>query len=298
MQTPGAMTAFDLSIILAEATDHPELDATLASIEAACAGIAAEVLVVRPGGRAPLRASQAVTLREITVDDATLVPVRWGHGVRAAQAPVFGCLTTEFTVNGEWARALLAAVAGGATGAAGAIELAPHAGMTSTATYLVRFSAYMPRPGREARTTSQMPGDTAGYQRDAVIASADLLADGFWEVEFHRRFLADGRRLVAIAIPLAKFNSSRSLSASLLLRFRHGREFGITRVVRHRHNRAVLVLGAPLVSVVLATRIVRRALRSPGAWRLLLRAFPAVALMSAAWAAGEARGAWSAGRGR
>src|SRR5690242_20152383 len=106
------MSPFDISIIVAEAPGRPDVDATLESIEQACAGIAAEVLVVRPGGRKALRPSSAVTIRELVVDDSTLVPVRWGVGVRAASAPAFGCLTTEFTVHPEWARASLAALTG------------------------------------------------------------------------------------------------------------------------------------------------------------------------------------------
>ncbi|MGH7593233.1 MAG: hypothetical protein ACRELE_05215, partial [Gemmatimonadales bacterium] len=272
--------------------------ASLQSIERACARIAAEVLIVRPRGRPPLRESQAVTLREVSVDDVTLVPVRWGVGVVAARAPVFGCLTTEFTVHADWATASLAALAGGAAGAAGAIELAPNTGMTAAAVYLVRFGAYLPRIGGTLRSTEQIPGDTAAYRRRDVVAFPDLLATGFWEIEFHTRFLAQGRHLLAIPKALAVFRSTRSLSASLVLRFRHGTEFGAVRVVQKHHGRWRLMLAAPIVPSVLLARIVRRAAGAPGGGRLLVRSLPVVVLLCAAWATGEACGAWSAGSSR
>lgn len=288
------MTAFDISIILAEAQGRPDLGPALLSIERSCAGIAAEVVVVRPPGRAPVPRSNTVTIREVTAAESLLVPERWGLGVRAAQAPVFACLTTEFTVQPEWARALLDGLADGAVGAAGAIELAPGAGTTATAVYLVRFSAYMPRATAGARSVGNIPGDAAAYRREPVAAFPDLLAAGFWEIEFHHRFTAQGSRLLLLGHKLATFHSTRSLRASLLLRFRHGRNHGVTRVRRHRHTAWRLLLLSPLVPVVLLARIVRRTVGTAGGPRMVIRSLPALALISVAWAAGEAAGAWSA----
>ncbi len=288
------MSAFEISVILAEAQGQPDLRPALASIERACAGLSTEVLVVRPSGRPPLSSWPALMVRELVTDEATLVPQRWGVGVRAAAAPVFACLTSEFTVHEDWARALLDALGNGAVGAAGAIELGTHAGATAAAVYLVRFSSYLPRPGAEPKAAENIPGDTAAYRRDAVMRFPDLLADGFWEIEFHRRFAAAGQQLLALPQPLATFRPKRGLGASLLLRYRHGREYGVTRVVRHRHHAWRLILGAPLVPFVLVGRIVRRVMAVPGRRRLMFGAFPALMMISAAWAAGEAAGAWSA----
>lgn len=287
------MQSFDLSIILAEAQGRPELAAALASIECACTGIPAEVLVVRPLGRPALPRSTTLTLRELVVEEHTLVPERWGVGVRAAQAPIFACLTTEFTVHPDWARTLLVVLANGTVGAAGAIALAPRSGITAGAVYLLRFSAFLPRGGAGPRVTENIPGDTAAYRRDAVVAFPDLLAQGFWELEFHRRFVAQGDRLLAVGEALATFDSDRELRAALLLRVRHGYQFGITRVMRHRHNPWRLLLFAPLVPAVLLARIFRRTAKAPQSWWLAIRSLPVLAILSLGWAYGEAAGAWS-----
>lgn len=289
------MSAFEISVIVAEAQGQPDLQPTLASVERACAGLNAEVLVVRPSVRPPLPPSPALTIRELATEVGTLVPQRWGVGVRAAVAPVFACLTSEFTVQPDWARGLLEVLATGAVGAAGAIELGPGAGTTAAAAYLVRFSPYLPGPGSEPRQVSNIPGDTAAYSRDAVAAFPDLLAEGFWEVQFHHRFAANGLKLLLLPRPLAIFWPRRGLRASLLLRYRHGREFGITRVTRNRDSVLRLLLGSPLVPVVLVSRIVRRS-AAGGRIGLAIRAFPALAMISVAWAWGEAAGAWAARR--
>lgn len=290
------MSPFEISVIVAEAQGQPDIHATLASVERATTGLRTELLVVRPPGRAPLPSSSILSIRECATEEESLVPQRWGVGVRAATAPVFACLTTEFTVHPDWARALLGAIATGAVGAAGAIEVAANAGITATAVYLVRFSPYLPRTGSAPRSVPDIPGDTAAYRRDAVVAFPDLLADGFWEVDFHRRFAAAGQKLLCLPDPLSTFRPGRGLGASLVLRYRHGREFGITRVEKYRHSAGRLILGTPLVPMVLVARMVRRA-AAAGRIGLAVRAFPVLAMISAAWAGGEAAGAWSV-RGR
>lgn len=284
----------DISVIISEAPGWTNIAPTLASVERACDGITAEVLVVRPAGRAALPHSDTLWLRELIVADSTLVPERWGTGVSAAQSQFFGCLTTEFVVQPDWARALLETMAGGAAGAAGAIDLAPGSGATATGVYLVRFSAY--QPGRRSYDQREMniPGDTAVYRRADVLDHPDLLTEGFFEAEFHKRFNGAGKPLVNLRRPLATFASQRSLRASLVLRFRHAVEFGAVRVLRHHHNRWLLIASSPLVPFALVTRIARRATGDRQSTARFVRAAPVVVLMSIAWAAGEAAGAFGA----
>lgn len=284
---------FDLTVIVAEARDNPDLEPVLAAIERTCAGLAAEVLVVRPPGRLPLRSSSSVALRELPASESTLVPDRWGIGVRAGSAPVFGCLTTELSVHPAWAHTLLEALNSGAVGAASAIGLTRPAGMVATAVYLVRFNAFLPDRTTGSHIADSIPGDAAVYRRNAVTEFADLLAEGFWEAEFHRRFKAQGSQLSITNEALSNFHSSLTLRSAVTVRARHGRGYGITRVRDHGENRARLLLSAPLVPAILLARILRRAARSPGALRLAIRAFPALVMICAAWAWGEASGAWS-----
>ncbi len=283
-------------MILAEAIDNPDLDRSFRAIERACAGIRAEVLVVRPGGRTGLPESGTVVVREIAAADSTLVPDRWGLGVVAAQAPIFACLTSELAVDPEWARAILAVLPVGAAepvGAAGAIALEPAAGSVAAAVYLVRFNTFLPQDGAGSRTVHNIPGDAAAYRRNAVTAYPELLAEGFWEAEFHRRFGAEGRTLLAFDRPLAAFDTALTLRSAMRVRARHGHGFGATRVSRYGVSAARLLLAAPLVPFVLVARILRRSAGSHGVLLVAFRALPALALLCGAWAWGEATGALS-----
>jgi hypothetical protein len=291
------VTEFAISVILAESAAHAGLEPALSAIERSCAGLAAEVLVVRPAGRPPLPHSAGVTYREVIAEPDQLVPERWGLGVRHATAPVFACLSTEFEVHPEWATTLLDALADGSVGAAGAIDLAAGSGMTATAVYLVRFSVFFAPRDPPVREVGHIPGDGAAYRRAPVAALPELLATGFWEIEFHRRFLADGLRLRSISKSLITFHPTNNLRSAAVLRSRHGFEYGITRVQQHHHSPWSLIAAAPLVPFVLVARIIRKTLSTDGGWRLLIRSFPALVVISSAWAWGEATGAWSA-RGR
>lgn len=250
--------------------------------------------MVRPPGRPPLPVSTTVAIRELAADEATLVPQRWGIGVRAAAAPAFACLTTEFTVTEQWATTLQGALASGAAGAAGGIELGHGAASTAAALYLVRFSSWLPQDPGPPRPTANIPGDTAAYESKAVLAHGDLLKQGFWEVEFHTRFAREGRKLLAFPGALATYLPASGMAATLSLRYRHGREHGETRVVTHRHNRWRLIVSAPAVPIILVVRILRPVVRDRGRFALAIRAFPALVLICCAWSAGEAAGAWQA----
>ena len=285
---------FEISVILAEAKENPDLGGALAAIEHACAGLLAEVIVVRPRGREALPASSALAIREVVAGEETLVPERWGLGVAVSRAPVFGCLTSELFVRPDWARTLIGALNQGAAGAAGTIAIVPHAGMVAAAVYLVRFNAFLPRRDPGAESTGNIPGDAAAYRRDAVLAYPELLAEGFWEAEFHRRFRADGIGMTMFNQPLAAFNSAITLRSAMTVRARHGHGFGVTRVTRYRESALRLLLAAPAVPLVLFARLLQRAARSSGAFVLAVRSFPALILLCGAWAWGEATGAWAA----
>lgn len=284
---------FELSVIIAEAPGQTDIERTLASVERACAGRPTEVIVVRPAGRPAVRNSASVHLRECACDEALLVPERWGIGVRSARAPAFACLTTEFVVLPRWAEVLLGALAGGAIGAAGAIELEADASLAAAATYLIRYSPYLPGSGNVRPNASNIPGDTAAYQTAAVTAFPDLLVKGFWEVDFHRRFHEAGGRLEWLPEAVAIFSTECSFYTTLLLRYRHAREFGVGRVMQQGHSRWRLIVMAPLVPLVMTFRVVRRVWQVPARRSLAIRALPSLLAIGVAWAAGEAAGAWS-----
>ena len=84
------------------------------------------------------------------------------------------------------------------------------------------------------------------------------------------------------------------LGGMLRQRFRHGREFGESRVTRHRESRVRLLLSAPLVPLVLVARIGQRVRTSGRHGPRFVAALPWLFILAVAWAAGEVAGAWRA----
>lgn len=285
------MNAPDISVILAKAGPAPRLVEAFRAVAASCSGLAAEIIVAGADvGELPAELRDRV--RCVAAPEARLVPERWGAGLVAATAPVVAFTTSQFNVSVGWAPTLLDAVRRDDTiaGVAGTIGLAPGAAAADAAVYLLRYSAFLPGAAPVPTAVRDIPGDNAAYRRAALLAHPDLLARGFWEVEFHRRFTIR-ERLLMLPETLSTFHGPVALGAMMRERFRHGAEFGASRVREHGQSRWRVIGAAPAVPLVLTARVARRARRRPAGARLLASCAPALLALAGAWAAGEAFGA-------
>lgn len=292
------MNVPDISVVLATTGSVPRLVAALRAVAASCRSLegGAEIIVVGAAAAA-LPAEVRELARCVAAPEARLVPERWGAGLAAATAPVVAFTTAQFDVSAAWARTLLDAVRRDDTvaGAAGTIGLAPGARAAEAAVYLLRYSAFLPGAVPVATAVADIPGDNGAYRRSALLAHPDLLARGFWEVDFHRRFRPPRERLLMLPETLATFHGPVALGAMMRERFRHGAEFGASRVREHGQSRWRVIGAAPAVPLVLAARVAGRTRRRPAGARLLASCGPALLVLAGAWAAGEAFGAAGAG---
>jgi hypothetical protein len=291
------MTTPELSVVVAHSSGGADLRSALEAVHAASAGIATEVIVAQSTGSAAA-AMQVLEpdVRIVVAPSGTLVPVLWGLGAEVAVGRIVAFTTSQMRVSADWARALSESLRGDTVAVGGPIMPVVGASAAVTAGCLVRFSAFLPAADAGSVTVRDVAGDNAAYLRQAVQGEGDLLREGFWEVEFHRRFRAAGRVLRTHPSANATFVGPVRLGRLLRERFAHAQEFGATRVSRHGASRVGLLLAAPLVPLVLLARIGRRAWRIRTLRGPLLRAVPAIGLLTAAWAAGEAAGVLMAQR--
>lgn len=282
----------DLSIVLAAAGGLP-LDNSLAGLGLACRGIPVE-LIVAAAGTPPLAAALEATFPGARIEHrpaGTLTPVLWGAGLSLARSRRVAFTTDQVRVAPTWARTLLSALNSGAVGAGGPIELEPGADAATAAAYFVRFSAFSPSAWPSPARARDIPGDNAAYDREALLRHPDLLASGFWEVEFHRRFEGEGRVLQMEPGARANLVGPVPFGPGLTKRYRHARVFGAARVVLHGERRLRLLPLSLLVPFVLIVRMASRVLPVAGKRAAFLKALPRLALLNVAWAAGEATGA-------
>jgi len=218
------------------------------------------------------------------------IPGLWGLGMQRAGRDVVAITTAHFTPAPDWVPVIRRSHARLESPAIGGPIDPPRGGsLVDWATYFMRYSAYA-RGGRE-ESRDDLAGDNASYKRDAVLAHADLLRDGFWEQEFHRRFLRAGRTLTFVPGMRVAQRTSFGFRRFLGQRFEHGRRFGRTRLRGRGTAASVLhVLASPLVPAILLGRISGRVLRGGRDHARFVAALPILVCFILAWAAGEATG--------
>jgi hypothetical protein len=291
------VSELQISVVLAVSGGGSPAAPAVTALEQSCAGLSAELIVIRTGpeGSGELPRGGFTEIRTKQCPRDALTPVMWGEGVRMARGRLVAFTTDQLRVSPGWARSLLVAASEGVAGVAGPIDLGPKTGATTAAAYFLRFSAFARERWPKAAPARDIPGDNAAYLREAVMRHADLLHDGFWEVEFHRRFEREGLALRMTPDARATFVGPVSFGGMFRQRFRHGMEFGISRVQRHGESRAKLLVSAPLVPFVLLARIGKRAAAVPRTRGRFLAALIPLGVLAGSWAAGEAAGALRSG---
>ena len=233
---------------------------------------------------------QFANVRCIHADAGARIPHMWRDGILAAATTWVGLLSAHCVATRTWmasARAL--AVDPVDAGIGGFLTNSDDANARDWAVYLLRYVNYS--RARAATDCDNIAADNAIYRRSEVVAHADLMARGFWEPEFHKRFFARGFRL-RLTPDLEVIHRNRySAAAFARQRREHGFEFGGARARTLGTWRLILyVLAAPLIPIVLFGKI-RAGMRRYG-WSAQVPRGTAFWLgyFILNWAAGEARG--------
>ena len=281
-----------LSVVIACTDARRTLGACLSSIAIACEGIDAEVIVVNASGDDTSAVAQNdCSIQVIGLPVGTLTPRLWAAGLARARGRAVAFTISQCQVGAGWARALLAGLESGATGAGGALLPAESCGPVDLAVFYLRYSAFLGAGERTVEQAAEIPGDNAAYRGDALQRHASSFADGFWEVDFHRRIRAEGARLVFVPGAEARFGPAAPLLSIARQRFSHGRHSGSWRIATGVRSGWQVIAAAPVVPMLLTFRIARRVLARRADRVRFLSAVPALLLLSCAWAAGEAWGA-------
>jgi hypothetical protein len=219
-----------------------------------------------------------------------LTPHLWERGIRRSRGEVVVITTAHFVPGRDWLAAIRAAHGRLAAPAVGG-RIDPPAGGTPRgwATYLLRYSQYLSH--RVEQPVTDLAGDNASYKRAALQSLEESPGQGFWEQEFHRALLEDGKSLLfvpeiavrqAVSAPFWQFSRQR---------FQHGRRYGAARVLRFGPlERALRISTAPLIPAVFLAKIFRRVVGDGRYLGVLLRSLPILAAYLLFWAAGETCG--------
>lgn len=281
-----------LSVIVAHEDPRVSLERCVAALDRACRDLHAEIVVVQATDSltAPPPGS-CVPLRTLHVRPGALVPQLWKYGFDVTQSEYVAFTLANCEVADAWAREIVSALRTEAAGVGGPIESPPDLGVVDRAVYYLRYSAFLPSRVVEGVAFGEIPGDNAAYRRDVLTRHRDAIADGFFEVLFHRRLRADGGMLCMRRGVAARFCGGLTLRHAIRHRFAHGRHFGAWRVSTGQRAWLQIWLAAPAVPFVLALRAARRVMSSSASKWHFVSALPVFLVIASAWAAGEAVGA-------
>jgi hypothetical protein len=288
-----AQDTCDLTVIVGSLDAGAHLPNCLQSLESACAGLDAEILVVDGSAAAGLDGirQRFPSVRFIAMPSGTLVPALWGRGLRDAHGRVVAFTIAQCRVGADWARRLVEGIRSGAVGVGGPLDVLPGTSATGRATFYLRYSAWL---GSHDGAAAEIAGDNAAYDHAALRAVRNDAAESFWEIEAHARFRELGRTLIMHSGAIAWFTDDTRLGTMAARRFAHGRHSGAFRVRRGIRTRWQMILAAPLVPLVLLARVARRVVRARGHLVRFVTSLGAFLVLAAAWAAGEAFGAFTA----
>ncbi|MBV36149.1 MAG: hypothetical protein CMP47_11980 [Rickettsiales bacterium] len=245
-----------------------------------------------PGDLAPILTARA-DLRSVVGTPAALIPELWRDGFVAARGGWVATLTAHCPPGPDWLPRALelvkSATAGTHAAFGGAIVAGQGADRVTRAIQLLRYTDA--GPGGARRQVHDLSADNALYLRAAVMNCEDLLPAGFWEPNYHRRFLKRG--LVMEMIPdLVVVHRNRYSAADFRRqRRRHGRVFGRQRSeTRPRWARWAMLLASPAAFPVFALKQTWKILSRPALRSELPRVAGLFYGFMASWCWGEIRG--------
>lgn len=224
----------------------------------------------------------------------SLVPHLWARGIATAQGVWVALTTAQFVPADDWLVRLRENTGNRrVAGVGGFIDPPRGIGLAAWATWFLRYSAYFHL--RHRQSVGDLAGDNAAYRRADLRIHAQGMSDGFWEPDFHRLVLREGRELVFDPQVRVKQRASFGIGRFCRQRRHHGRQFGVARM---RGKSAALrlagVLAFPLIPPLLLTKVARRVLARGRYLGPFLASLPVLMLFVTAWGWGEVEGYWRA----
>jgi hypothetical protein len=206
-------------------------------------------------------------------------------GVRESRGAIVALTEDHCAPDPDWCVRILEAHGGPHAAVGGAVEKDADTTL-NWAVYLCDFSRYM-NPLREG-PSRYLTDCNVSYKRRALDSVAHLWAAEFHETSVNWALHARGESLWLSGRIIVRQQRSLRLGAALRERFAFGRLFASTRVSTTSRLRGVIYAGlCCTLPAILVGRVARDVLRKRRHGRELLRALPAILLLTTVWAGGE-----------
>ena len=234
-------------------------------------------------------------VRLLSFDAPTTIPELRAAGIAAARAPNVAVIEDHCVVAPEWAGALVSAHGEGHDVVGGPIRNGRPERLRDWAAFFCEYSEHIEPLPRGA--VPSLAGMNVSYDRAALGAIEDLLAEGRWETWLHPRLVEAGFSFWCEPAAVVHHVKDFGVVEFLSQRWHYSRSHAGMRNAELGWRRIVYLGGSPLLVPLMYARIARN-VWSRGRHRLrFLAATPLVLAYVTVWAAGEAVG-YALGGGR
>jgi len=221
----------------------------------------------------------------LSFDEPKTVPELRAAGIAAATAPYVAVIEDHCLVTSGWPDAIVEAHRAGQHVVGGAVRNVKTARARDWAPFFCEYSAFM--EPLASGPVDDLTGMNVSYDRQALAAIADLLAEGRWESDLHPRLRERGFRFWSAPGAVIEHAKDFGFLEFASQRYHYSRSFAGMRAAARGARRLVFALGTPLLIPLLSWRIVRNVRSRPGYGPAFRRAAPLVLVYTTIWAFGE-----------
>jgi len=216
----------------------------------------------------------------------TTLPGLLGVALARASGEIIAITDLTCEVPEDWAAEILKAHAAPHPVIGGAVEPTGLRHVVDWASYFCDYGQFM-RPLAEG-PVAELPGNNISVKRWVLERGKEFVAPQFWKTYWCRRLQAEGISLCSAPSIVVYYRKSFRLIPYLLHRFHNGRCFAGMRLRElSRARRALYVVAAPALPVVLTTRMLRKTLGKRRHLAELVLSLPISLLANLSWALGE-----------
>jgi len=278
-----------ISVVIASKVGAPFIDQCLDSLSAQSQALEAEVIVVAAGAAsyAARLAADFPWARIVHAPDIRKVPALRRRGVEQASGEYIAVIEEHCSAKDDWLEKALAAHATGRYAAVGGpIADFDYDRLPDWVVYFLEYNGALP-PAPRGETDTLNDANIV-YRRDALVAHAELLGEGYWPMTLHPTLLAEGNRFLSVPDMLVYHRGPFAFGYYLHQRYLFSRAFaGVRARNQSALKRWAYVLGAPLIPFFLLARISLTVARKRCRVGKFIRALPLLGTALLVFVAGE-----------
>jgi glycosyltransferase involved in cell wall biosynthesis len=248
-----------VSVVIASIVGAPFIDDCLASVFAQKNAPDFEVIVVDCRGpenvaRLSKRFPEA---RFIQSQKRETVPQLRRIGAEQARGEIVAVIEEHCLAAENWLAAVSVSFTSGYVAVGGPVDFRKDSRLRDWITYFVEYNSYLP-PWPDGDTFN-VGSANAAYKRETLLGNLAVLNDGYWEAALHPKLLAEGKKFRSVPGMIVYHRGPFDYFYYLRQRYLFSRAFsGARRGTVSAGQRAFYLLAAPVIPLLLLSRIASR----------------------------------------